>query len=115
MHDPLAVRRAALRRMIERLKRLYAGLQDDGTRVSSNCKRTLKQLRSDVESANSQSKLRLVREVCEVMLKAAAAEVIKRIFETRNCLITAFVARSCSYDSGRGYQILTPGCRPDAA
>ena len=115
MHDPLAVRRAALRRMIERLKRLYAGLQDDGTRVSNNWKKTLRQLRADVESANSLSKLRLVREVGEAMLKAAAAEVIKRIFETRNCLITAVVARICSYDSGRGYQIVALGSRLDAA
>jgi hypothetical protein len=109
MRDPLAVERAELLKMIERLERFYTGLQDVKAGVSDEWMIELKQLRTQVERANSPTKLRIAWEIGEGILKAAAAELIRMLFETLSCLLTAIELRSFLYDRRRSNQI--PTCR----
>ena len=109
MRDSLAVERAELLKMVERLERLCAGLQDVNAGVSDAWMSELKQLRRQVERANSQTKLKIAWDIAEGILKAAAAELIRILFETFSCLLTAIDLRSVSYDPWRSNQI--PTCR----
>ena len=107
MNDPLAVERAELLQMIERLEEFYAGPLDVKAGVSNEWMTKLKQLRARVETANSPTKLRIAWEMSQPILKAAAAELIKRLFETLSCLMTAIKLRSFLYDPRRSDQIPT--------
>jgi hypothetical protein len=109
MRDPLAVERAELLQMIEQLEEFYARPPDVKAGVSDEWLIKLKQLRARVEKANSPTKLKIAWEMAQPILKAAAAELIKRLFETLSCLITAIELRRCLYDARAGNQI--PTCR----
>ena len=115
MNHPLDVKRAQLLRMIKRLEQLYHGLRDNGTRVSDEWAAELKQLQVDVQNTDSSTRLKFFFDVAEELLKVAAAEVVKRILETLNCLTTVLGARSSAYDGRRSNQILTVSCGLDAA
>jgi hypothetical protein len=115
MRDPLAVERAELLQIIEELKRFYTGLQDVKAGASDERMIELDQLRTRVEKANSPTKLKIAWEVGEEILKVAAAELVRLLFETLSCELTAIHLRSRKYDCRRIYQV--PTCRrwPNAA
>jgi hypothetical protein len=115
MRDPLAVERAELLRIIERLESFCTSLQDVKAGVSNELMIELDQLRAQVEKANSPTKLKLAWEVGEEILKVAAAELVRLLFETLSCEITAIDVRSRKYDCRRIHQV--PTCRrwPNAA
>jgi hypothetical protein len=98
MEDPLAVEREELLSMIEELEWLYAGLRDDVAGVSDSRMIELKQLRRRVMRARSPTKLKSAWEAAEKLLRAVAVEVIKLLFETFNCTITAINSRRSSYE-----------------
>jgi len=115
MDDPLAVEREELLGMIEELERLYAGLPIVVAGVSNSRMIELKRLRMQVESTKSPTRLYSAWKVAEKLLRAAAVEVIKLLFETLNCLITAVRSRRSSYEDRRINKIPTWRGWPHAA
>lgn len=108
MEDPLSVERAELLGMIEELKRLYAGLDNPQKGVSNERSTELRRLRKTARRTKSPFELKLARVAANVILKAATAELIKRLFEALNYLKAAAVLRSRIDDHWRNHKITTP-------
>jgi hypothetical protein len=113
--DPLDIERGEILGMIEELERLYAGLQDVEAGVSDHRLEELRRLRESVLKARSPSKLNWLAMVVDGILKAAAAEMIKRLFGTFNYLLAAFTSRRSSYDDWRVNKIPASFRRTTAA
>lgn len=115
MVDPLAVAREELLVVIEQLERLTAGLRDEEAGVSIDLTSKLQRLRTQVEGAQSQRKLRVAWKVAEALLMAVAAELVRLLIETLNYLFAANDSRSRLYDSRRMHQIPKNSCWAYAA
>lgn len=115
MRDSLAVEREQLLRMIGELERFCSSLQDVKAGVSDAWMVELKRLRMQVEESSSPTKLKVAWEAGEIILRAAAAELIRLMFETLSCVSTAIYLRSCTYAPRRVHQIPTRSRWPYAA
>jgi hypothetical protein len=92
--DPLAVERAELLKMVDRLEGCFRRLQDVEAGVPDDWLMELDDLRHRIRNARSSAKLTMIWGILQDLLKAAAIELIKRLFDTLSCLFTAVPLRS---------------------
>jgi hypothetical protein len=102
--DPLAVGRAELLSMIEKLERLITGLRDVREESESELGQ-LRRLREQLLESRTPERQRVVWTVARKIIGDLAVELIKRLTDSSNYKLAAAFSRRISYDPWRVHQI----------
>lgn len=105
MPDRRNVRRVEFRRIIDKLERLFADLQDVNAGVSPRRIALFRKLRRMKDQYPTPSAIRMALKLVVKLLEIAATELMKKWIETLICLLSAARPRVFSYDCWPVYQI----------